>query len=77
MLLALALSAAATLAGCQTSGNLPPLSASLVAKCSDPGVRAGKPALTELARNRLALAECSHKHRDIVSFYQDLERRHH
>lgn len=66
-----------TLAGCKTSGDpttltLPVLPGSLAAACRDPGVRAGQPALGELARNRLALAECNRKHRATVSFYESL-----
>jgi hypothetical protein len=67
-----------TLFGCATSDkglapiSLPVLPADLALACRDPGVRAGQPALGELARNRLALAECSRKHRDTVTFYEEL-----
>lgn len=71
----LALSLLTMLAGCQTSGNIPPLPGNLVTACADPGVRAGKSFGLELARNREALAVCSHKHRDTVTFYGDLRKR--
>jgi hypothetical protein len=48
--------------------------ADLSLPCRDPGVRAGQPALGELARNRLALAECRHRHADAVAFYEDLRK---
>ena len=64
------------LGGCATSSSvtpaLPPLPADLAAGCADPGVRAGRSALTELARNRKALAECRRRHGDTVTFYDDL-----
>lgn len=64
------------LAGCKTSGStppiLPPLPADLAVGCYDPGVRAGRSALTELARNRQALAECRRRHGETVTFYDDL-----
>jgi hypothetical protein len=71
---------AMTLAGCKTSGSpqspmLPPLPADLAAGCADPGVRAGRSALTERARNRQALAECRRRHGDTVTFYDDLRTR--
>ena len=53
---------------------LPPLPGDLATACRDPGVRAGKTMLGELARNRLALAECSKKHRDTVTFYGTLSK---
>jgi len=41
----------------------------LKAKCPDPGVRAGKDARVELARNRKALSTCSKRHQGTVKFY--------
>ena len=66
------------LAGCTTYGSvpvpsvLPPLPYDLAADCDDPGVRGGKSAITEIARNRKALAECKARHRDTVGFYDGL-----
>ena len=74
----LAILTALLLAGCQTTGaglvspQDPPLSSRLAADCRDPGVRAGKPVLGELTRNRVALAECRQTHHDTVKFYNDL-----
>lgn len=48
---------------------LPPMPHEIASPCRDPGVRAGQLGLGEFARNRLALAECSRKHRAAVSFY--------
>lgn len=70
---------AALLAGCLHSGRpgaiqseLPPLPGTLALDCHDPGVRADRPVLVEFAHNRLALADCRRRHRDTVSFYDDL-----
>lgn len=66
------------LVGCTTSGSvpvqpaLPPLPHDLAAECADPGVRGGKSATTEIARNRKALADCKARHRDTVGFYDGL-----
>lgn len=69
------------LAGCATSNNqklagvsLPPLPAHLASRCADPGVKAGDP-IAELARQRQALAQCSHAKRDLVAYYDDVARR--
>jgi len=51
---------------------LPPLPHDLAATCEDPGVRGGRSAITELARNRKALADCRQRHTDTVVFYDDL-----
>jgi hypothetical protein len=68
------------LAGCATTTvavrpSLPAMPGTLASRCADPGVRAGQPALIELARNRQALATCARKQRDGVAFYEDLRRR--
>lgn len=64
------------LGGCKTSNDqkiaLPVLPADLAALCKDPGVRAGRDARRELARNRAALADCKKRHRDTVQFYGDV-----
>ena len=73
-------SALMTLAACQTSVSgagtvrpvLPALPGNLVAGCADPGVRAGRDARGELARNRQALATCARRHRDTVAFYDGI-----
>lgn len=71
------------LGGCATSGErvitapvkpLPEAPADLVEPCPDPGVRTGKPALAELARNRLALAQCRDRHGRLVDFYRGVKR---
>lgn len=71
------------LGGCATSGErvivapvkpLPEAPADLTEACPDPGVRAGKPALSELARNRVALAKCRDRHGRLVTFYRDVKR---
>lgn len=69
-----------TLAACGTSGRvpvsvaLPPMPQSTASPCKDPGVKADEPALTEFAKNRLALAECKRKHANAVRFYNDMRR---
>lgn len=72
-----------TLIGCNPSSkagrikagiNLPAMSAELKRKCIDPGVRAGKDIRIEFARNRQALANCRHKHRDTVIFYDKVRK---
>lgn len=70
------------LAGCATSndGALTPVPtprppappAELVEACPDPGVRTGFSALTELARNRQALAICRDRHGRLVAFVRDI-----
>lgn len=77
-----ALSALMMLAGCATSDDGAPVltvaaqplqaPAELVAPCADPGVRAGQPALVELARNRQALAVCRDRHGQLVAFVHDV-----
>jgi hypothetical protein len=68
------------LGGCATTAvavrpSLPAMPGTLASPCADPGVRAGQPAIVELARNRQALASCSRKQRDGVAFYNDVRRR--
>ena len=53
---------------------LPPAPADLVEPCPDPGVREGQPALTELARNRVALAVCRDRHGRLVAFHTDVRK---
>ncbi|MCV6603412.1 MAG: hypothetical protein OIF54_17920 [Cohaesibacter sp.] len=50
--------------------------ADLAAQCQDPGVKAGRDARRELARNRAALADCKKRHRDMVTFYGDVRQLH-
>ena len=78
-----ALLATMMLGGCATSGErvivapakpLPEAPAELAQTCPDPGVRAGKPALSELARNRVALAQCRDRHERLVTFYGEVKR---
>lgn len=71
------------LAGCATSGDvpipphrpLPPLAAADKEPCHDPGVKDGAIAQSELATNRLALADCKRRHGRVVEQYQDAEER--
>jgi hypothetical protein len=69
------------LVACQGSGSglvkpqLPVIPANLAVACRDPGVTAGRPVLSEFARNRQSLAECRRKHRDLVAYYNDLRAR--
>lgn len=72
MLAACAPSAEEIGAGLAVPSPLPPLSAEDAAPCPDPGVRAGQPALTELARNRVALAVCRDRHGRVVALYEDV-----
>ncbi|MBN8994330.1 MAG: hypothetical protein J0H94_03825 [Rhizobiales bacterium] len=80
LLAAIVLGIGLVLAGCATTTvavrpSLPVMPGTLASRCVDPGVRAGQPALIELARNRQALASCSRKQADGVAFYNDLRRR--
>lgn len=71
-----------TLAACQTSSstpvvwrtNVPRLEAELMQPCRDPGVRAGKNAKGELARNRQYAACSRRKHADTVAAYEDVRK---
>lgn len=72
-----------TLSACAPSGsagrikagiNLPAMHTSLTKRCYDPGVREGKDARVELARNRRALATCRKRHRDTVRTYRRTKR---
>lgn len=72
-------SLALLLSGCATIGGpvrpqLPPLPGGIATECRDPGVGAGRPVLSEFARNRQALAECRRKHRDTVRFYDGVRK---
>lgn len=70
------------LAGCSPSndGALTPVPtprppappAELVEACPDPGVRAGASALSELVRNRQALAVCRDRHGRLVAYVADI-----
>lgn len=71
----LALSLLTLLSACGQSGSpvgpapLPPLDPRDAAACSFPEI--GTEALSSLTRHRVALAECSRKHQNVVSQYQD------
>ncbi len=79
-MLLLAFSLPATLTACNSSQGLAPTLAApqlvpiptnLSTRCADPGVRAGKDARLELARNR-AWGKCERRRADdAVSFYND------
>jgi len=76
-------SAALLLGGCVSTPrvaiapSLPVAPAALAAACAVPDVQAGQPAVTEIARQRQALANCARKKSNLTAFYADLRRRLH
>lgn len=63
---------------CSGSGNgtpytPPPLDPRDEAECDDPGV--GSEAISSLAQNRVALADCARRHANVVQQYNDVRGR--
>lgn len=53
---------------------LPDLPARDAQRCYDPGVKAGEQALAELAKTRMALADCRAKHARLIAYYIALQK---
>ncbi len=53
---------------------LPDLPARDAQHCYDPSVKAGEQALAELAKTRVALADCRAKHARLIAYYIALQK---
>lgn len=54
------------------TGNVPLLPENLRSRTPDPGIRAGKPAKVELARNRAAFKSCDAEQVSFITYYDGL-----